>query len=154
MRTLALFLGITFLPLCALAQFKDQHSVESLIAALESPISLQSIEKARDIDDKLMSEGQVEGGTVYLVTDDRSTTVNNLVAKLLAAMGQDTQQWVVRVLDTNPPVANAFVTGGKYIYVFTGLIQQATSEDELAFVLSHELGHSLLKHKERQKEDV
>ena len=154
MGTVVLFIGVTLLPLGAFAQFKDQHSVESLIAALNSPISSQSIKEARDFDDKLMSEGQIEGSSVYLVTDKRSTLVNNLVRKLLMAMGQDTQQWVVRVLDTNPPIANAFVTGGKYIYVFTGLIKQAATEDELAFVLSHELGHSLLKHKERRKEDV
>ena len=150
----ALLIVVTLLPFGAFAQFKDQHSVESLVAVLKSPISSQSIKEARDFDDKIMSEGQIEGGSIYLVTDERSTLVNNLVRKLLAAMEQDAQRWVVRVLDTNPPIANAFVTGGKYIYVFTGLIKQAATEDELAFVLSHELGHSLLKHKERRKEDV
>lgn len=59
----------------------------------------------------------------------------------------------MRVLDTDPPIDNAFVTGGKYVYVYTGLIKDATSDDELAFVLSHELGHSLLKHQLRRKED-
>jgi len=69
-------------------------------------------------------------------------------------MGEISDNWVVRVLNTDEPVVNAFVTGGKYIYVFTGLMKQVTSEDELAFVLSHELGHSLLKHNERRKEDI
>lgn len=138
----------------ALADSKDQHSIEAIATALKSPISAQAIKEARDFDDRVLSEGQVQGGAIYLVTDGRATLVNNLVAKLLTAMGQDSQQWVVRVLDTNPPIENAFVTGGKYIYIFTGLIKQASSEDELAFVLSHELGHSLLKHKERQKGDL
>ncbi len=142
------------IPYGALADFTDQHSLEAIATALKSPISAQAIKEARDFDDRVLSEGQVQGGAVYLVTDGRATLVNNLVAKLLDAMDQDPQQWVVRVLDTNPPVENAFVTGGKYIYVFTGLIKQASSEDELAFVLSHELGHSLLKHQERQKGDL
>lgn len=154
LRAVTFSLVAMLLPFSALAQFTDQHSVEALVAAMKSPLSAQALKEARDFDDKLMSEGKIEGGVVYLVTDQRSTFVNNLVVKLLTAMGQDTQQWVVRVLDTNPPMANAFVTGGKYIYVFTGLIKQAASEDELAFVLSHELGHSLLKHRERQKQDV
>lgn len=148
------FFGVMLLPICVNAQISDQHSVDSLVAALKSPISPESIKQARDADDSIMSAGAVDNGRVYLVTDERSTRVNKLVAKLLTAMNQEHQQWVVRVLDTSPEVSNAFVTGGKYIYVFTGLIKQVSSEDELAFVLSHELGHSLLKHNERRKEDI
>lgn len=142
------------LPLSASGEIKDQHSVETIVAALKSPIPPQVIQEARSFDDKLMSQGQMEGTKVYLVTDERSSRANALVHKLLEAMGEDTQHWVVRVLDTDPPIANAFVTGGKYIYVYTGLINAVTSDDELAFVLSHELGHSLLKHRLRAKEDV
>lgn len=147
-------LYLTFLPLIASAAFQDQHSVEAIVAALRSPIPQHVIKEARDFDDKLMSHGQSGGDKVYLVTDERSTRVNSMVRKLLEAMGEDTRHWVVRVLDTGPPISNAFVTGGKYIYVYTGLIKEATSDDELAFVLSHELGHSLLKHQLRRKEDV
>lgn len=153
-KILILIAGVLLVPLGASAQFTDQHSVEALVAALKSPISPSAVKEARDFDDKLMSDGKIEGGKVYLVTDERSNRVNSLVKKLLESMGEDTQHWVVRVLDTDPPTANAFVTGGKYIYVFTGLVNEAASDDELAFVLSHELGHSLLKHKERKKEDV
>jgi predicted Zn-dependent protease len=59
----------------------------------------------------------------------------------------------VRVLDTNPSIENAFVLGGTYIYVYTGLVQNASADDELAFVLAHEIGHSLLKHSARREED-
>ncbi len=134
--------------------FEDQHSIEVLTNILQEPISNEAEKAARDFDDQLMSEERDRSNKIYLVTDDRSDVVNNLVAKLLVAMGEKSDDWVVRVLDTNEPVANAFVTGGKYIYVFTGLMKQATSEDELAFVLSHELGHSLLRHNERRKEDI
>lgn len=134
--------------------FEDQHSIEVLTNVMQEPISEEAEKAARDFDDKLMSEGQHGSDKIYLVTDERSELVNNLVAKLLAAMGEKSDDWIVRVLDTDPPTVNAFVTGGKYIYVFTGLMKQATSEDELAAVLSHELGHSLLKHNERQKEDI
>lgn len=146
---IALLLGTVFFPLSVSAQLKDQHSVEAIVAALKSPIPPQLAKEARDFDDKLMSAGHMEGGKVYLVTDERSTRANTMVRKLLEAMGEDRSHWVVRVLDTDPPVANAFVTGGKYIYVYTGLINEAISDDELAFVFSHELGHSLLKHRAR-----
>lgn len=153
-RLLILLTGMLLAPVSGSAQFQDQHSVEALVSALKSPISAQAAKQARDFDDKLMSEGQVEGNKVYLVTDERSTRTNDLVKKLLESMGEDTQHWVVRVLDTDPKTVNAFVTGGKYVYVFTGLIDEATSDDELAFVLSHELGHSLLKQNERQQKDA
>lgn len=154
LRIIALLLGAALFPLGVSAQLKDQHSVEAIVAALKSPIPPMLVKEARDFDDKLMSAGNVEGGKVYLVTDERSTRANAMVRKLLEAMGEDPSHWVVRVLDTDPPVANAFVTGGKYIYVYTGLISDVTSDDELAFVLSHELGHSLLKHRARAQEDV
>ncbi len=150
----ALFLGLALSPLSVSAQLKDQHSVEAIVAALKSPIPPNLVKEARDFDDKLMSAGHMEGGKVYLVTDERSARANAMVRKLLEAMGEDPSHWVVRILDTDPPVANAFVTGGKYVYVYTGLIGEATSDDELAFVLSHELGHSLLKHRARAQEDV
>jgi len=131
----------------------DQHSVEAIVAALKSPIPKETIKQARDFDDKLLSEGKYEGNNVYLVTDARSVRVNTMVKKLLDAMDEDSQHWVVRVLDTNPKINNAFVVGGKYIYVFTGLIDEATSNDELAFILGHEMGHSLMNQRARQSKD-
>lgn len=119
-RIITLLFGAALFPLSVSAQFKDQHSVEAIVAALKSPIPPQLVKEARDFDDKLMSAGHTEDGKVYLVTDERSTRANAMVRKLLEAMGEDPSHWVVRVLDTDPPVANAFVTGGKYVYVYTG----------------------------------
>lgn len=132
----------------------DQHSVEAIIAALKSPISPEAASQAREIDDQIMSTGAVDDARVYLVTDERSTRVNTMVAGLLSGTGQNSSEWVVRVLDTNPQVVNAFVAGGKYVYVYSGLLTQKPSDDELAFILAHELGHSLLKHQQRQGDDA
>ncbi len=131
----------------------DQHSVEAIKAALESPVSPEAVAAARQGDDQIMSGGSIDGARVYLVTDERSVSVNTLATGLLRAANQNPAEWVVRVLDTEPKVVNAFVMGGKYVYVFTGLIAQNPSDDELAFILSHELGHSLLKHAQRQADD-
>ncbi|MEO1621500.1 MAG: M48 family metallopeptidase [Cyanobacteria bacterium J06632_3] len=45
----------------------------------------------------------------------------------------------VQILDT--PLENAMVTAGSYLYVTEGLLAAVESENELAFVMSHELGH-------------
>ena len=47
-----------------------------------------------------------------------------LVNRVLVAIGEAPRGWVVRVLDTDPKVVNAFVNGGRYIYVFMGLSDQ------------------------------
>lgn len=55
----------------------------------------------------------------------------------------------VRVFLVEDESLNAFNTGAGYIYVHTGLVNRAGSEDELAFVLGHELGHAMGAHPER-----
>lgn len=131
----------------------DQHSVEALSLALQSPIPAEVIADAQKNDDGIMRKGDLDGTKVYLVTDTRLSKTKSIVNKILSTLDKDQKGWVVRVLDTNPKQVNAFVTGGKYIYVFTGLIDRSQSDDELAFVLSHEIGHSFLKQNIRKKND-
>ena len=152
--SLVLQVGIIAFDLTHAWGFEDEHDVKSIVTALQSPIPQDVIAQARATDDRIMSAGEVQGTKVYLVTDNRSQRVNTLVRRLLTAMGQDEREWVVRVLDTQPPTINAFVYGGKYIYVYTGLLNEVASDDELAVVLGHELGHSLLKHNVRRQEDT
>jgi Zn-dependent protease with chaperone function len=45
----------------------------------------------------------------------------------------------IAVLDR--PEVNAFALPGGYVYVFRGLIERATSADEVAGVIAHEIGH-------------
>lgn len=56
----------------------------------------------------------------------------------------------VKVFVVQDDTLNAFNTGGGYIYVNTGLLNRAGSEDELAFVLGHELGHAMGDHVDRK----
>ncbi|MGB3296964.1 MAG: M48 family metallopeptidase, partial [Phormidesmis sp.] len=50
----------------------------------------------------------------------------------------------VRILETNEE--NAMVTAGSYLFVTDGLLAAVKSENELAFVLAHEMGH--LQHRD------
>ncbi|MCC6348393.1 MAG: M48 family metalloprotease [Candidatus Eisenbacteria bacterium] len=132
----------------------DQHSLEAIIAALQSPISPQALAAARKYDDDILSSGQSWSHQIYLVTDERYARVKRITDTVLQAAGQDPNQWVVRVLDSDPKVVNAFVVGGKYIYVWTGLLDLHPSDDELGLILAHETGHSMLKHLERRQDDA
>jgi predicted Zn-dependent protease len=48
------------------------------------------------------------------------------------------------------PEPNAFVSPGGYVYVTRGLLTLLNSEDELACVVAHEIGHVAARHPERQ----
>lgn len=50
---------------------------------------------------------------------------------------------LVIIADGTP---NAFVMGGKYIFFFTGLSVPLKTVDEAAFVIGHEIGHTLAGH--------
>lgn len=131
----------------------DSHSVEAIEKALRSPIPAHIHQRARQFDDQLLRTGRIDDDRIEIVTDGRHARVNRITSQLLTALRYDPSRWVVRVLDTTPPIENAFVLGGTYIYVYTGLVQNASADDELAFVLAHEIGHSLLKHSARREED-
>ncbi len=52
------------------------------------------------------------------------------------------------------PHINAFSVPGGYIYMHSGLIQRAQSDDEVASVMGHEIAHSQGHHMVRQQEDT
>ncbi|MEM8875943.1 MAG: M48 family metalloprotease [Planctomycetota bacterium] len=46
----------------------------------------------------------------------------------------------------NSPTVNAFTTGGKHVYLYTGLLEQSNTEDGFAAVVGHEFGHIVGRH--------
>jgi predicted Zn-dependent protease len=74
------------------------------------------------------------------------------LAEYVAAVGQrlvrvsvqPDQHFEFHVVDMREP--NAFALPGGYVYVSRGLLAISNSEDELANVLGHEIGHVLARH--------
>jgi hypothetical protein len=146
---LVLFLSLG----CSAAKADDGHSVASIRQALESPIPNSALQAARQFDDELLRTGTAQGMRITLIVDERLKRVQTIVARLLTSLDESPQQWVVRVLDAGPDAVNAFVAGGRYIYIYTALLDAVRSDDELAVVLGHELGHSVLQHRTRAGHD-
>ena len=46
----------------------------------------------------------------------------------------------------NSPVINAFALPGGFVYVTRGMLERLSSEDELAMVVGHEVGHVTARH--------
>ena len=74
--------------------------------------------------------------------------VHEIVSRILTA--NDTPEfqgfnWGLYVID-NPDVVNALCLPTGDIFVYTGLINQCKNDEELAFILSHEIAHAVLDH--------
>ena len=120
--------------------------VDKLKSLLITPTTGDVFLSAFALDRNWQQTNEIEGNPVAFVTNADSRRVNQIITRLLSSLQIDASKWIVRIVDTNPKIENAFVTGSRIIYVYTGLIANTKSEDELAFVLGHEIGHTLLKH--------
>lgn len=62
-------------------------------------------------------------------------------------------EWKVVIIKDDKTL-NAFCTPGGYIYVYTGIIKYLDSEDQLAGVLGHEIGHADNRHSMQQMQSA
>ena len=74
--------------------------------------------------------------------------VQTVVSRILA--GNDVPEfegfnWGLYVID-RPESVNALCLPTGDIFVYTGLVKQCRNDDELAFILSHEIAHAVLGH--------
>jgi len=83
----------------------------------------------------------------FQVLDDEELTahVNEIGQKIVAASGNP-RGYQFRFFIVNDATPNAFTVGGGYVYVTTGLLRIIESEDELAVILGHEVGHNNERH--------
>jgi predicted Zn-dependent protease len=54
-------------------------------------------------------------------------------------------EWEFNVID-DPKMVNAFCLPGGKVVVYTGLLKLATTDDELAVVMGHEIAHATCRH--------
>lgn len=81
---------------------------------------------------------QASPGTV------RDARLDAYLRRLLARLGPEAQSLRIHVVDRPGPQAD--LLGGQVLVLRTGLLAQVRDEDELAFVLAHELAHRRLAH--------
>lgn len=92
---------------------------------------------------KLGSELHLEIAKRYKITNEGQVRVNRLGQKIVASSLRSKINYQFFVYDSKE--INAFATPGGHIYVASGLMNIATDE-ELASVLSHEVGHIVARH--------
>ena len=108
----------------------------------QAPISDAERKVGRESHEKLLAEF---GGAYSGDEADYLRTTGEKVAQSAGLAGQ------CRFTLVNSDVVNAFAVPGCYIYVTRGLVSIVNSEDELASVLAHEVGHIAANHSDRQQ---
>jgi predicted Zn-dependent protease len=80
------------------------------------------------------------------VSQDRAAQarLEEIGARVAAASGQSALNWEFKVFDS--PDVNAFVLPGGKVGFFKGLMDLSQSDDELAAVMGHEVGHVQARH--------
>lgn len=90
----------------------------------------------------------VEKNVIY--ADERwQRYVREIGARLLAQTSDAGRQYHFHVLDSDQ--VNAFATADAYIFVSRGLLAFMQSEDQLAAVIGHEIGHVVGRHMRKRR---
>lgn len=96
-------------------------------------------EKIGEVAAQQMNEGYPEVHDKKVVD-----AINTIVQRIAKERKLPEAKFTVHVVDA--PVMNAFALPGGYIVVYTGLIDEAESPEEVAGVLAHEMAHVTLRH--------
>lgn len=82
--------------------------------------------------------------TLPRVSGDRAERLRRVGQQVVAASSLTSLNWEFVTFDS--PEVNAFVLPGGKVGFFSGLMDQAASDGELAAVMGHEVGHVLARH--------
>ncbi len=88
---------------------------------------------------------QAIGGAPLVTSGPRKEMVERVMSRLVAVADDPGYEWEVRLIDDDS-VVNAFALPGGKMAVFTGILPVTATEDGLAVVMGHEIGHVVARH--------
>lgn len=122
-----------------------------LLMVLPAPRSQAAmISQKQEIEMGQQVAQQLENHYGLVQDDEIQDRVSWIGQKLLANGTRPGLTYTFKVLNT--PDVNALACPGGFIYVYKGLLDYMTSDDELAAVLGHEIGHIEKRHTVHQME--
>lgn len=121
-----------------------------LLISLSAPPSApaMTIQEERELGDKFLLE--VKKRWPFIQDATINGYVNNIGKRILEGVGPQPFEYQFFVL--NSPEINAFAVPGGKVFVNSGLILTVETEDELAGVISHEIGHVAARHISKRSE--
>lgn len=122
-----------------------------LLMVLPAPRSQAAmISQKQEIEMGQQVAQQLENHYGLVQDDEIQDRVSRIGQKLLANGTRPGLTYTFKVLNT--PDVNALACPGGFIYVYKGLLDYMTSDDELAAVMGHEIGHIEKRHTVHQME--
>ncbi|MGJ7460470.1 M48 family metallopeptidase [Halomonas sp. MA07-2] len=121
----------------------------TLTACATSPtgrqqLTLVSDAQLNEMGAQAFDQYQQDLPTVGGATHHYAQCVAEAIVGALPAEQQRAQDWQIRVFESEQ--ANAFALPGGYMGINTGLLNVARTQDQLAAVVGHEIGHVLARH--------
>jgi predicted Zn-dependent protease len=116
---------------CARAAYTNRSQLLLISEGQEMALGLQSAQEVLKKEKESKDQLQVE----------RVKRVGNRIA---AAANKPDYKWEFHVIEKD--TVNAFCLPGGKVFVYTGILELTTSNDELAAVMGHEIAHALLRH--------
>lgn len=83
-------------------------------------------------------------GHTILFNDKLNKRINEIGSRVAKVSGEPDLNYTFRII--NNPVINAYAAAGGFVYINTGLLDILQSEDELAALIAHEIGHISKSH--------
>jgi predicted Zn-dependent protease len=117
-------------------------TTEYNLATQKQETLLYSSEKEVNIGDKIAP--QIEARYKIVTEVDINERIERIFESIVAVCDRKDLVYFIKILDDDP--INAVSLPGGYVYIFRGLIDVAESDDQLAGVIAHEIGHITAKH--------
>lgn len=141
-RTASFALFVTLVAGCYTVPVTGRKAVNFVSVSQETEMGAASFQQMK-------AEGKISTNKIY---NDR---VQGIGKRIAVAVGDDlpTAEWEFVVFDS--PDLNAFALPGGKVGVYTGMIQFAESDAELATVMGHEIAHVTARHgSERMSQNI
>jgi WD40 repeat protein len=119
----------------------QQSCVAPLPATLTPAQGTDIFTPQQEVDLGEIQAERVERDVRVIHDDELAQHLNDIAQRLLTKMPPSGLQFHVTLIDL--PVVNAFTLSGGRIYVTRKMVAFARSDDELASMLAHEMGHAL-----------
>jgi predicted Zn-dependent protease len=124
-------LACILLVACARAAYTNRSQLLLISEGQEMALGLQSAQEVLKKEKESKDQLQVE-------------RVKRVGSRIAAAANKPDYKWEFHVIEKD--TVNAFCLPGGKVFVYTGILELTTSNDELAAVMGHEIAHALLRH--------
>ena len=130
---------------CLVEQTNEGKLIKILGDTKEEVLGMDQVAVTVEEEKEVGFEVKAEIDENYTYSTDPKYTerIGRIFSKLLASMDNPKFDYTYHIVDSEE--INAFTAGGQ-IFVFTGIIDFASSDDELANILGHEIYHNELGH--------